>query len=212
MVLSGCVSYPDYPSGWSPLIASYEDCTAISGAYWNRGAWKRSESHEGIGYLSPYLLQDPRNDALRANVDRADVSVTAVGTLQVKAVYKNGESKGKTYVASKGEYACKRGKIEIPYSDAMAIGGPLIMGTSQGTITLAKAQDGALIIQDAASGVGLVFLVVPAVGSGHQWLRFESVDSGKQPESHFQLIDPADERVNCVSGGRRIWTKRSECD
>lgn len=187
--LSGCVSYPNYPSGWSSLEAPREDCESLSGAYWNRGYWNRSGASDfGISHLATKLFH--YDDAFREGVERVEITAVKEGALEVKAIAKDGTAQSKRYLASKGEFTCSAGKIEIPYSDASAIGGPLVMGASKGVNTLAKAQDGSLVVKDAAAGVGLVLLVIPAAMDGHEWSRFESVATGKPADPAPFAIRP----------------------
>ena len=201
IMLCGCVSYPNYPSSWPSLESARQDCLSINGVYHNRGDWSRSGGSRS--YLAPRLLRDinrsdldmfSKDKALTEGVDRVEIAVTKEGKLEITARDLSLVVKSKELFASKDEYKCNDGKIEI----ADFIVG--ITGARQESVILSKSIDGALVVKDGAAG--LMLFVLPV--AGNDWHRFEP----------FKWADPEwnDNVVNCVAGGELRWTDRSKCD
>lgn len=205
MMLCGCITYPNYPSSWASLESAQQDCLSINGVYKNRGDWSRSGG--GAGYLAPRLFRDINSSdldifsvdtTLSRGVDRVEVAVTKEGTLEVTAFDLSRVVRRQQFFASKDEYRCNNGNIEI----ALFVVG--MMGARQESVVLSKSIDGALVVKGEAAG--LIFFVLPF--AGNEWTRFKPYGLWK-PES--QPV-PQDDVVNCVAGGERRWTDRSKCD
>lgn len=176
MTLHGCVSYPGYPPGWAPLESARQDCQSINGVYNNSGEWSR---FRGSGsFLAFRLLRDLypadlnifSNDAtLRDGVDRVEIVLTKAGKLTVTARDQDRVVKTREFFASKDDYRCSDGKIEI----AEFIVG--LTGARQESVILGKSTDGALVVKDGAAGMMLFVLPV----AGNDWHRFKPHPPGK---------------------------------
>ncbi len=194
MMLCGCVSYPNYPSSWASLESAQQDCLSIGGVYHNIGAGSRY----GAPHLAPRLFQDVKDQALFKGVDRVEVAVIKDGTLEVTALNQDWPLRSKKYFATKDEYRCNDGKIEIAH---FAVD---LSGARREWVILSKSIDGTLVVEDGA--LGMMIFILPV--AGFEWLRFKPYVSGK-PESQPPQVD---DFVNCVAGGERRWTYRSKCD
>ena len=195
-MLCGCVTYPNYPSGWATLDSARQDCFSIGGLYHNRGDGGRY----GGPHLAPLLLRGTDLDmfsmdkTLSEGVDRVEVAVTTEGKLEITALNLSRVVKRREFFASKDEYRCNDGKIEIA---AFIVG---MTGARQESVILSKSIDGALVVKDGA--VGMMLFVLPV--AGNEWSRFKP----------FKWSQPVwdDNVVNCVAGGELRWTDRSKCD
>jgi len=193
MMLCGCVSHPNYPSGWAPLESAQPDCLSIGGVYHNVGGGSRF----GAPHLAPRLFFDTKDRALFEGVDRVEIAVTKDRKLEITAFSRDRPLRMKQYLADKDEYRCDNGKIGMAHFTAF-------MGLARESVILSKSTDGALIVEDGA--VGALLLLIPV--AGFEWLRFMPYTSGT-PKSPPQQVD---DFVNCVAGGERRWTYRSKCD
>ena len=78
----------------------------------------------------------------------------------------------KTYSKQNGDYECESGFVKIDTSGGWFAGSE-VMGYERGALLFRKSTDGALIMQSASSGFGVVLLIIPAATDQQLWYRFE---------------------------------------
>ena len=204
-MLCGCVNYPTYPPGWASLEYARPDCLSINGVYSNSGEWSR---FRGSGsFLAWRLLRDTspadleffsKDTTLDKGVDRVQIAVSQEGKLEITALDRDRVVKRKEFLASKDDYRCDDGRIEI----AEFIVG--LTGARQESVILLKSTDGALIVKDGAAG--LMLFVLPIAGNDwHRFKAYPSGDPGAQPARKDAVVD-------CVAGGEQRRADQSKCD
>ena len=198
-MLYGCVIMPNYPSSWASLESARQDCFSINGIYHNEG----DAARYGSPHLTQRLFRDKFGNPVKDmdhidGVDRVEVTVTKEGMLEITALYVDRPVIKKQLFANREEFRCNDGKIEIAQFIVDWT------GARQESVILLKSIDGALVVKDGATG--LMIYVLPL--TGFDWQRYKPYQSGKS-ESKPMLHDDV---VNCVAGGERRWTDRSECD
>ena len=78
----------------------------------------------------------------------------------------------KTYSRQHGDYECESGFVKIDTSEDWFADSE-VMGYERGALLFRKSTDGALIMQSASSGFGMVLLILPAAADQQLWYRFE---------------------------------------
>jgi len=187
-LLTGC--YAHYPADWPVTPAVQDDCSQLSGVYepWGSG------SRYAVPRLAPRLLQDWRRDLDEAQ--RVELRVRQ-GVMSVTVHSAETQIATREYEQGGGEYQCANGVIQM--ARVVTDG----YGVRRESIALSRTTDGALVVEDRGEGLGFFFIPI----AGSEYLRFEpySVKTGETSK-------PAEDLVNCVVRGERVWTGRSNCD
>lgn len=222
----GCaISHPDYPSAWPALDVAKRDCFSIGGVYENKGIFQKDPAApplaKRIVYLSRWMFFDertfrasiryepPQEPVDHESVDSIAIGVTRDGTLEVEGRYEGQPLIKKQFLASKRDYRCEDGKIHMTRFGAESQGVLVLLGAHHSATTIARANDGSLVVEDAGKGVGVFVAVIPFAGSISTWSRFQPYTPAiRESETQAKSKD----FVHCVVGGERRWAHWSKCD
>lgn len=174
VVAPGCSSHGVYPVEWGGLSPAVGDsCPTLAGEFQNAG--ERAVPQGGSPQYSPpnlssYFLADT---ATAARAKRVRLTGDADEALKVELFGEN-IALEPLILQRQEDYRCEDGWLLLESSRWMA---EQVSGFESLTYRLRKADDGSLVVQVRASGVGVIF-VVPVAGSSTEWHRFPPVESG----------------------------------
>lgn len=174
-VLAGCVSTVRYPADWAPIASPPNaGCVHLTGTYSNQGLriepdmFVGSKSSTKVAFLVNYLMR-PGGESLHgaANVclDASDDN-----RLMVSAVYPDGRREDVMLERAKGHFDCRDGAI-VMGEGQFGAAYISVMGGRE-SVRLARATDGALIVENHAWGVGTAMIVLPIGFSSRDLARF----------------------------------------
>lgn len=168
VVAPGCSFHSVYPVEWggfSPVVGN--SCPSLAGVFQNAG--ERSVPEGGSPrysppYLASYFLAD---SAAAARANRVRVTGDAEAELAVELLGE--EPPLEPRILQRGDhYRCEDGWLLLETSRWVAEN---VSGFESTTYRFRRTNDGAMVIQESSSGVGVVF-VVPVAGSATEWYRF----------------------------------------
>ena len=229
--VGGCaIRHPDYPSNWSLLEdAARADCLSIGGVYENRGvvqaelpsvlAPQRSDRitrlsrsmffDERTFRASLRLFEAPESPVDHDLVDSVSLTVTKDGTLEAEGKREGQSLIKRQFFASKGEFHCEGGKIHMARFRAESHGVLVFIGALHSATTIAKANDGSLVIEETGNLVGLALATIPLGGSVSEWSRFQPYEPAVRESS---VHPKPKDFVHCAVAGERRWAHWSKCD
>lgn len=150
-------------------MSSDDACAELTGSYANLG--ERAGSTSARKPELRYLLFDDAKDLDEAQ--RIDLDFSADRRLRVQVSGPGGPLAEVSFSETEDTLSCGKEGAEIrAYSGVTNTPGNPIVGYEHSSTLLIRAKDGSLVVKSASGGFGLVYLIVPAGISGHNWYRF----------------------------------------
>ena len=190
-ISSGCVivDHDPYPENWSPVSIEAGECPDIAGTYENAGGESDgvqfcdacadlpnpSQCYSNCMY-SPvrHLSSIFFNTALP---DDGSIFLERLGRGKLRVHFDdlNSIHQSRTLSHDDGDYQCDDGMIwiQIRAVTETDIGSVIVVSRKVG---LRKAEDGSLVGEYHEKGRGVVFIGVPAFGSGRKYIRWLATD------------------------------------
>lgn len=168
LLCGGCAAVQErpYPPDWPPLATPGSDCSGIGGRYADRGTLADERSARSVASLSAILSDEPpeRTSAVSISVTRdRELIITAFDAARTPA---------RVNLRKDMAFTCNSGTATIAWAHGSL--DPLAVYYESKTITLHRAVDGALVVNQRYTGRGYVFLV-PFADSSSSWARFPAV-------------------------------------
>lgn len=178
-VLSGCVSTVRYPHDWAPIASvTNARCTHLTGTYANQGlrvepdllvGWKASTK---VAFLVDYLIR-PGGELLHG-VASVGLDASDDNRLTLSASHPDGRRDDLTLERAKGQFDCRDGAI-VMGEGQFGVAYVAVLGGRE-SVRLARATDGALIVENHAWGVGTAMIVLPIGFSSRELARFAKAE------------------------------------
>ena len=170
ILLVGCVIAPPYPEYWAPIVDAKKSCEVIAGSYSNFGRSGDDEKNWHVVNLKLILLP---GKAIDIPIDYISLNFRERHILEVKAIYQKQVVAEVEYSVSESTLECYPSSATIQgYRGAtQGMGNPLV-GVESNSTTLAKAEDGSLVVEKTTSAAGLVYMFLPVAVYGRGWYRF----------------------------------------
>jgi hypothetical protein len=171
LLITSCFwwSHPSYPPEWPNLSQdTYEGCPKITGTYSDL-PYERFPKNLGDDNLSVYLLKYRHGDIRPSAKMRVMIVQSQGGALEI-AVWEDETLIGrKTYSEQANDYHCEG--TELVFSHLSGFG-DVGLGVSSSAFALSKASDGSLVSRHYEGGLGLIYMILPVIGSETQWYRY----------------------------------------
>lgn len=174
-LLSGCVSTVRYPDDWAPIASAPNvRCAHLTGTYANQGllvepdmlvGWKSSTK---VAFLVDYLMRP--GGRLLHGAASVGLNANDDNRLTLSAIHPDGRRDELTLERAKGQFDCRDGAIVIGEGQ-FGVAYVAIVGGRE-SVRLARATDGALIVENHAWGVGTAMVVLPIGFSSRELARF----------------------------------------
>ncbi|SCZ67405.1 hypothetical protein [Thiohalomonas denitrificans] len=175
MLLSACtaIEKSTYPQDWPAIDLTVTDCSAISGVY-DSAAELQTHRHPRQDVLLALTLLPP-GEYLK-QVRSVSLQVKNHERVAVHALAEDGAVLAeRSYRIGDGFFRCEDGALIVNpdnMPDKQRAPDNPVVGITRNRISLHKAQDGALIMQEAGSATGLAFLLVPVHVQSEEWYLF----------------------------------------
>lgn len=176
LLVQGCAMTAgerEYPRHWKPTVpAAAGKCPDITGGYQNTGLTGKISSSASAAY-GPYLT-DFLAGGRASGISDKTVFITSPAEGELKITCGSGqprETMETVLSMAKGDYTCGEGGITIKKSRTVREN---IAGIEMSTYYITKSLDGALIVDDHESGLGLAMCLFPVGNAENTWYRFEA--------------------------------------
>lgn len=180
LLVQGCAMTAgerEYPRGWKPPVPMSEGkCPDIAGTY------------ENTGYTGPLNALVKQNDgpflagllmgAKAGGAREGKIVITKSGEGELEISYLPGNREPATeglLSLKKGDYTCGGGFMTIKKSRQVS---EEITGIEMSTYRIARTYDGALVVDDHETGLGLAMCLFPVGSAENTWYRYETEKQG----------------------------------
>lgn len=174
LLLAGCSIHSEpYPRYWSPMAMNQTECPDLSGHYQMESADCQDHRCESLDSKLP-AAYTPGWPLLR-DVHEIEFQGVREGRLQIHYPAVDG-GPGSTYSLQRGTaFQCERGQLVFETPGSFMAGDGAIGRKGALHRYFSRTTDGSLVMREAGSAGGVVFLFIPVYLSNETWTRWMPV-------------------------------------
>lgn len=176
LLLTGCaIQSQPYPRYWSPIVMNQKECPDLSGHYQIDNA--DCQAHRCESLYSKFPPSYAPGWSFLRDLREIELQGVREGRLQIHYPSMDGGS-GATFSLQRGtDFQCESGQLVFETPGSFMVGDGAIGRHGALRRYFSRTTDGSLVMREAGSAGGVIFLFIPVYLSNETWTRW--MPSGK---------------------------------